>query len=202
MSPVRKRVRPARPRRGKRPRTKKPRRDSAAWIRSLAAPYLQDYKPVRVSDGLLNGFWFCAPALRSSPSSSSHKSGTPPTRGQSAGFFVGYFESAGEFAFLGLQPPECVVFAWVHPVGGKLHKHLVFTKGSLLRLTFEYIRWLTHRPPRFVFHDAKLPAMTRHQSMQDWPKEKRAHLSRNFFIETLAWLVRGGLVRKLREEAT
>ena len=43
--------------------------------------------------------------------------------------------------------------------------------------------------------------MARHASMEDWPPEKRKHLSRNFFIETLAWLVRSGLVRKLREEA-
>lgn len=43
--------------------------------------------------------------------------------------------------------------------------------------------------------------MARHASMKDWPTAKREHLSRNFFIETLCWLVRSGLVRKLREEA-
>lgn len=37
--------------------------------------------------------------------------------------------------------------------------------------------------------------------MGDWPAEKREHMARNFFIETLAWLVRSGLVRKLKEEA-
>jgi len=42
--------------------------------------------------------------------------------------------------------------------------------------------------------------MARHVSMQAWPAEKHQHLSQNFFIETLAWLVRSGLVRKLREE--
>lgn len=42
--------------------------------------------------------------------------------------------------------------------------------------------------------------MARHTSMKSWPTEKREHLSRNFFIETLAWLVRSGLVRKLCEE--
>lgn len=35
--------------------------------------------------------------------------------------------------------------------------------------------------------------------MKDWGTAKREHLSKNFFIETLAWLVRSGLVRKLRE---
>jgi hypothetical protein len=77
----------------------------------------------------------------------------------------------------------------------------VCAPGSLVRKTFEYIRWLTHRPPRFVFHENEEAAMARHASMKDWPAAKREHLSRNFFIETLCWLVRSGLVRKLREEA-
>jgi hypothetical protein len=36
--------------------------------------------------------------------------------------------------------------------------------------------------------------------MRAWPREKFEHFSRNFFIETLAWLVRSGLVRKLLSE--
>jgi hypothetical protein len=43
--------------------------------------------------------------------------------------------------------------------------------------------------------------MTRHASMREWPRGKYEHFSRNFFIESLAWLVRSGLVRKLLEEA-
>jgi hypothetical protein len=72
---------------------------------------------------------------------------------------------------------------------------------SLLRKTFAYIRWLTHRLPRFVFFEERLPAMVRHLSMRDWPAEKYEHFSRNFFIETCAWLVRSGLVQRLREES-
>jgi hypothetical protein len=30
--------------------------------------------------------------------------------------------------------------------------------------------------------------------MREWPPEKYQHFSGNFFIETLAWLVRSGLV--------
>lgn len=202
MSQVRKTARRVEVRRGKqRTGAAKPRQDSLGWIRTLAAPYLQGYKPVRVNDGVLNGFWFCSPAQLVSIRSASPKPGTPPARGQSAGFFVGYIESAEEFSYLNAQPPECAIFAWIHPASSTLRSHLVSQKGSLLRTTFEYIRWLTHRPPRFVFHETELPAMTRHQSMRDWPEEKRAHLSRNFFIETLAWLVRSGLVRKLREQS-
>ena len=118
------------------------------------------------------------------------------------GFFVGYLVGPGEYVFLKPVPPECVVFAFVAPVGGSAHRRLVRQPGSLLRKTFEYIRWLTHRPPLFVFFDRELAAMVRHLSMRDWPRGKRRHLSRNFFIETLSWLVRSGLVRKLAEEAS
>jgi hypothetical protein len=43
--------------------------------------------------------------------------------------------------------------------------------------------------------------LIRHFSMQGWPPEKHQHYSGNFFIETLAWLVRSGLVRKLISES-
>ena len=89
----------------------------------------------------------------------------------------------------------------MNPADGELHRRLVREPGGLVRKTFDYIRWLTHRPPRFVFHEKEEAAMARHASMKDWPAAKREHLSRNFFIETLCWLVRSGLVRKLREEA-
>jgi hypothetical protein len=43
--------------------------------------------------------------------------------------------------------------------------------------------------------------LIRHFSMRGWPPEKYQHYSGNFFIETLAWLVRSGLVRKLISES-
>lgn len=116
------------------------------------------------------------------------------------GFFVGHLMDSRGFAFLGPQLPECLVFAFVDPVAGVTHDRLVSEPGSLVRKTFEYIRWLTHRPPRFVFHENESAAMVRHVSMLDWPAEKYEHFSRNFFIETLAWLVRSGLARRLRAE--
>jgi hypothetical protein len=78
---------------------------------------------------------------------------------------------------------------------------MVARDGSFLRKTAEYIGWLTHRPPRFAFFDSREMVLTRHFSMREWPAAKRKHYSRNFFIETLAWLVRSGLVAKLRGEA-
>ena len=95
-------------------------------------------------------------------------------------------------------PPECIVFAFLEPVGSAFHEAMVAREGSLLRKTAEYIGWLTHRPPRFAFFDDREIALVRHFSMQGWPAAKHQHYSRNFFIETLAWLVRSGLVAKLQ----
>jgi hypothetical protein len=83
-----------------------------------------------------------------------------------------------------------------------LHKELVAREDSLLRKTAEYIGWLTHRPPRFAFFEDRDVVLVRHFSMRSWPEAKYQHYSRNFFIETLAWLVRSGLVAKLRGEET
>jgi len=150
--------------------------------------------------GSLRGYWFLA-SSRAAVRKGSTLAGKFPVKGQATGFFVGYLTGSDGFSFFSPEPPECLVFAWISPVGGALHRRLVQQPGSLVRKTFEYIRWLTHRPPRFVFHEKELPVMARHVSMQAWPAEKHQHLSQNFFIETLAWLVRSGLVRKLREQA-
>jgi hypothetical protein len=113
------------------------------------------------------------------------------------GFFVGYLVQDTRFEFLQPDCPECIVFAFVEPVGGAAHRRIVAAEGSLLRRTGEYIRWLTHRAPRFAFFDDRNVVLVRHFPTREWPREKHQHYSRNFFIETLAWLVRSGLVRKL-----
>jgi hypothetical protein len=150
------------------------------WIRPLAAPYLRGYRARAQRSGSLRGYWFEVPRSR-------------------RGFFVGYLVAPDDFPFLEPQAPECLVFAYVAPVGSALHRRLVRAAESLLRKSFSYIRCLTHRLPRFAFFEDKLPTLVRHRSMRDWPAEKHEHFSRNFFIETCAWLVRSGLVRKLRE---
>jgi hypothetical protein len=202
-SPQRKRARQrARPAAIER-RAKAASRESLEWVRELAIPYLKGYRPIAAREKNLCGYWFVAPVKpKVAPSGKILTAGEKPFgSGPAAGFFVGYSLDEKEFLFLAPQPPEIIVFAWIHPAGKPLHRRLVAEPGSLVRKTFEYIRWLTHRPPRFVFHDEELPALARHQSIRDWPEEKRRHFSRNFFIETLAWLVRSGLVRKLAEEA-
>ncbi|MGB6482352.1 MAG: hypothetical protein WBE86_02570 [Candidatus Acidiferrales bacterium] len=182
--------------------TETPAHDPVAWIRELASPYLKGYGPVAAHEPGLQGYWFLADAVSTpKPKPANRSSRRVSNRERGVGFFVGYLvDAASKYSFLHPETPECVVFAWLSPAGGSLHKRLVRQPDSLVRKIFEYIRWLTHRPPRFVFHEAEAVAMTRHASMAGWPPEKREHFSRNFFIETLAWLVRSGLVKKLKEE--
>ena len=158
-----------------------------AWIRTLAAPYLRGYRPVAQSRGPLRGYRFLAPG----------KAGAK-TR---AGFFVGYLVESDTHEFLQPMPPESIVFAFLEPAGSASYRRLVSREGSLLRKTMEYIGWLTHRPPRFAFFDDRDMVLVRHFPMGVWPPDKHQHFSRNFFIETLAWLVRSGLVSKLAGES-
>lgn len=156
------------------------------WIRTLAEPYLRGYEAAEESQGALRGFRFYAAGPRSAQSQ--------------CGFFAGHLVDSARFEFLKPQPPECLVFAFVEPAGGDLYCRLVTASDSLLRNTAEYIRWLTHRPPRFVFTDDQAAVLVRHAPMGEWPAPRRQHYSRNFYIETFAWLVRSGLVRKLALE--
>jgi hypothetical protein len=157
------------------------------WIRTLAAPYLRGYRAVRETRGALRGYRFFAPGA----------SGTRARRG----FFVGYLVDPAGHQFLRPQPPECIVFAFIEPVSSASYRRLVTEEGSLLRRTAEYIGWLTHRPPRFALFEGRDAVLIRNFSMRGWPPEKHQHYSGNFFIETLAWLVRSGLVRKLISES-
>jgi len=155
-----------------------------SWIRALTAPYLRDYRPSLTARGSLRGYRFVPPGKTMARSH--------------AGFFVGYLVDSAKHEFLNPAPPECIVFAFLGPVGSPFYEELVARDGSALRKTAGYIGWLTHRPPRFAFFDGREMVLTRHFSMREWPAGKRKHYSRNFFIETLAWLVRSNLVAKIR----
>jgi hypothetical protein len=168
-----------------------------SWVRALAQPYLRGYKPLAQAHGALRGYWFLHPDSEIAKPLSND--GLPVFR-SAAGFFTGYLINKDQFTTLAPVPPECLVFAFIAPPGEELHARLVSESGSLVRNTFDYIRLLTHRPPRFAFSEQELPALVRHLSMCQWPREKYDHFSRNFFIETLAWLVRSALVRKILVE--
>ena len=180
---------------------------SLGWVPSFAEPYLRGYAPHREGGASLAGYRFLAPGFRlARPARPKHGGvSTPVARVfrrsvPSAGFFVGYLLRPGVVPFLHLAPPECVVFCFIEPAGGPLHRRLVCAPGSLLRRTAEYIGWLTHRPPHFEFFPEEAVVLLRRTSMQGWPREKVEHLSRNFFTETLAWMVRSALVRRLSSE--
>jgi hypothetical protein len=169
---------------------------STDWVRALAQPYLRGYRARAAApcDGV-QGWWFLSPA-RTAKRNSDRARAAPRI-----GFFVGYLADSARFAFLPCSAPECSVFAFVEPRHSSAHRRLVHAEDALLRRTFTYIRWLTHRPPRFQFFEHELPALIRHRALADFPSGRHEHFARNFFIETLAWLVRSGLVRKLAEEA-
>lgn len=164
---------------------------SVEWIPALAEPYLRGFAPRLARHGALRGCWFSRTVSASARAASSSR--------QTLGFFAGFLFRSTGFEFLRLDPPESVVFVFVRPVGAGAHRRLVREPGSLIRWTFDYIRWLTHRPPRFEFHERELPALVRHCSLSNWPHGREEHYARNYFVETLALLVRSGLVRRLRE---
>lgn len=157
---------------------KRPSALSIAWIPALAEPYFRGYAPRPQRSGALRGYWFTRP-------------------GGGCGFFLGFLVAERGWKFLVPAPPECVAFAFVRPVGGRRHRQLVAAPRSLLRETCEYIRWLTHRPPRFEFHADQTAVLIRHAPMAAWLHGKRQHLARNFYIESCCWLVRSALVRRL-----
>lgn len=169
------------------------------WIPSLAEPYLRGYAPQFESGNSFLGYRFLAQPS-ASPPPSRKKARRPASETASAGFFIGYLLTTRGLAFLKATPPEFSVFCFVEPLGGRLHRRLVSEPDSLMRRTAEYIRWLTHHPPRFELFAEERTALVRHVSTQEWPAGRIEHYARNFSIETLAWLVRSALVRRLPDE--
>jgi len=167
------------------------------WIPSLAEPYLRGYAPQFESGGSLLGYRFFAQTT-AAPSSSGKKARV--TKAESAGFFLGYLLHARKMPSLKAAPPEFLIFCFVEPVGGPVHRRLVNQPESLMRRTTEYIRWLTHHPPRFELFADDHTALVRHIPVSEWPAGRIDHYARNFTIETLAWLVRSALIRRLPDE--
>jgi hypothetical protein len=191
------------PRAAKQPAPRNLPRESSAefdcgWIPDLAEPYLRGYTPRFESGNSLRGYRFLTPS-----SVSSRPGGKASRRSQpraSAGFFVGYLLDPRGLPFLKCAPPEFLLFCFIEPAHSPLHRRLVAVPDSLLRRTTEYIRWLTHRPPRFEFFPEESPALVRHIPTHEWPASRTTHYARNFATETLAWLVRSALVRRLPGE--
>jgi len=165
------------------------------WIPALAEPYLRGYIPHFEKGDSLLGYRFLAPrAVSSRPTG---KASRDSRQRRSAGFFVGYLLDSRALPCLKCAPPEFLLFCFVEPVRGRFHSRLVTEPDSLLRRTTEYIRWLTHRPPRFELFPEESAALVRHIPTREWPASRTSHYARNFATETLAWLVRSALVRRL-----
>ncbi len=160
---------------------------SVTWIRELARPYLSGFSPGLESSRVLRGYRF------------SRSLGRGKT--VEVGFFAGYLLGNKGFEPFEPAPPECILFAYVHPRRGALHQQLVARPNGLFRSTHRYISWLTHHPPRFQFSETSTAALARHLPVSCWPEGRRAHYARNFLTEGLAWLVRSALVRRLASES-
>ena len=119
----------------------------------------------------------------------------PPSAGQ-AGIFVGFLTAAPrgkKEATPAFHPPECVVGAFVRPARSVLHKKLVGAKESLFRVTHQRVLKYTTRRPRWELRERGELALARHVPVAAFPPDDREKYARNFFIESLALLVRSGL---------
>jgi hypothetical protein len=169
------------------------------WIPTLAEPYLRGYAPQLESGDSLIGYRFLAQRARGSAGSGKGtRSGD--SKAASAGFFIGYLLDGKKMPSLKAASPEFLIFCFIEPVGGSIHQRLVKEPDSLIRRTAEYIRWLTHHLPRFELFADDRAALVRHIPVSEWPTDRLEHFARNFTIETLAWLVRSALVRRLPDE--
>jgi hypothetical protein len=170
------------------------------WVPSLAEPYLRGYAPHFERTKSILGYRFLAQSSAAASPRSHKNAGSAASERPSAGFFIGYLLDARGLPFLKVAPPEFLAFCFVEPLGGRFHRRLVSAPDSLMRRTAEYIRWLTHHPPRFELFTDQHAVLVRHIPTHEWPTGRTEHYARNFSIETLAWLVRSALVRRLSDE--
>jgi len=170
-------------------RSKATSRPSLPWwctleVARLARPYLRGYRPRTVHTAERMG-WTFERALG---------------REARAGFFLGCLLGVGPDARADVAPCAAVTVA-IRPECSPVFEDLVRRPESLLRWTHTYIGWLTHRPPRFLLAPENAECLLRLCPLTAWPDARRAHYARNFFIESLALLVRSGLVRRLNARA-
>lgn len=78
-----------------------------------------------------------------------------------------------------------------------LHRKLVRQAGCPFRCAYELLTKYTSRRPRFEFDESDWRALVRHTPLAAFPAGEEEKYARNFFMETLALLVRSGLPEKL-----
>ena len=89
------------------------------------------------------------------------------------------------------------MFAYMGPPRSALHRKLVRDAGSPIRRTYELLTKYTNRRPRFEFHEKDWRVLMRHVPLAAFPAGEEEKCARNFFMETLALVVRSGLPEKL-----
>jgi len=149
-------------------------------MEELAAGYLRPFETVKREQR--RGFWGYAFARGSG-------------RGQ-VGFLVGFLVGAPKLAAkvpVALHLPECAIGAFARPAGSRLHQRLVRRPGSAFRRGFERLSKYSARRPRFEFYENDWRAILRHVPLGAFPPGEEEKYARNFFIESLALLVRSGL---------
>lgn len=157
------------------------------WLRELAAGYLREY--TSVSAQRAGGRWGYLFARR--------------FKRHQLGFFVGFLtprpRGASAPASTPRQLPACAVIAFVHPAASRLHQRLVRHPGSPFRRSYELLSKYTARRPRFEFQEREAAALLRRVPLAEFPARQRQKYARNFFVESLALLVRSGLPKALAE---
>jgi len=154
-----------------------------SWLPELAHSYLRRFenvKPLRQ-----RGLWGYQLEGRSA-------------RGR-YGFLVGFILPTGRKPGTRQPPelPECAAFAYVRPPRSALHRKLVRDAGSPFRRAYELLTKYTNRRPRFEFHEKDWRVLMRHVPLAAFPAGEEEKCARNFFMETLALVVRSGLPEKL-----
>ncbi len=157
------------------------------WLPELASGYLPQYRRVPQCRADQWGYGFQAQRGRSR-----------------AGIFVGFMTRPpgwplGPFA-PAFRPPECLVYAFVEPATGPLHRQLVGAPGSLFRLSYALLTKYTARRPRWEFYEEQGPALVRRLAVADFPRSRREKYALNFFMESLALVVRSGLPDSLARQ--
>ena len=159
---------------------------SCPWLPELAGGYLRRFEKVKSLRA--RGLWGYTLESRGA-------------RGR-FGIFVGFYLATG--GPRGASPrrglPECAVFAYARRPRTLLHRKLVRQPGSPFRRACELLTKYTNRRPRFEFHEQDWRALVRHVPLAAFPASEEEKYARNFFMETLALLVRSGLPEKLATE--
>ena len=94
--------------------------------------------------------------------------------------------------------PECGVGAFARP---ELRRKLVGAKESVFRLSYGRVMKYTTRRPRWELRERAELALARHEPLEAFPADDVEKFARNFFIESLAVLVRSGLPAALSRPA-